>query len=178
MLSAATLAAVTAYRRSLMSSIEDMPRMSSMEDMSVLSPIEDTDRMSSSKDRREMAADNFPSGSFYGRKANPAAARSITNWVKLGAAVRDARSRLGLTQAETASRAGVARSWLARVEAGHRTVELEPLLRLLQALELEMSLGPAVRIAPEGQPLTRRQLRQLEVAAERSRSMRHEGEND
>nr|WP_241483171.1 helix-turn-helix transcriptional regulator [Nocardiopsis halophila] len=39
-----------------------------------------------------------------------------------------------------ADRAGVARSWLARVEAGHRGVELESLLRLTVVLDLTLVL--------------------------------------
>lgn len=64
----------------------------------------------------------------------------ITGWAKLGGILRDARSARGLTQAEVAERAGVARSWLARVEAGHRGAALEPLLRLLSVLDLSLSL--------------------------------------
>ncbi len=65
---------------------------------------------------------------------------TITHWSKLGGLLRDTRRRQGLTQAALASRAGVARSWLARVEAGHRGAELEPLLRLLAALDLSLAL--------------------------------------
>lgn len=69
----------------------------------------------------------------------------IAHWTRLGAAVRDARRELGLSQHELAERAKVARSWLAKVEAGHRSVELEPLLRLLHALGLRLSIGDAPR---------------------------------
>ncbi|MFD3687083.1 multiprotein-bridging factor 1 family protein [Nocardiopsis sp. NPDC058631] len=44
---------------------------------------------------------------------------ALTGWSKLGALVRDTRLSQGLSQAALATRAGVARSWLARVEAGH-----------------------------------------------------------
>ncbi len=64
----------------------------------------------------------------------------ITHWSKLGATVKDSRQALGLTQNQLAERAQVSRSWLARVEAGHRGAELEPLLRLLNALGLKLSL--------------------------------------
>lgn len=67
---------------------------------------------------------------------------TITDWTKLGGLLRDARRTQGLTQAELAARAGVARSWLARVEAGHRGAELEPMLRLLAALDLSLTLRP------------------------------------
>ncbi|MCR1784651.1 helix-turn-helix domain-containing protein [Nocardioides carbamazepini] len=68
---------------------------------------------------------------------------AITSWTKLGGLIRDARKARALTQADLAQRAGVARSWLARVEAGHRGAELEPLLRLLRALELTLTLSSA-----------------------------------
>jgi transcriptional regulator with XRE-family HTH domain len=77
---------------------------------------------------------------------------TISDWSKLGAALRDERHARGFTQAEVAERAGVARSWLARVEAGHRGAELEPLLRLLAALDLSFTLAPRdAPVAPRGQ---------------------------
>lgn len=67
---------------------------------------------------------------------------TLTGWSKLGALVRDTRLSQDLSQTALAARAGVARSWLARVEAGHRGAELEPLLRLLAALNLTLTLRP------------------------------------
>ena len=64
----------------------------------------------------------------------------ITGWTKLGGLLRDARLARGLSQANLAARAGVARSWLARVEAGHRGAELEQLFRLLDTLDLTLTL--------------------------------------
>lgn len=68
---------------------------------------------------------------------------TINGWTKLGGLVRDARLSQGFSQEKLAIRAGVARSWLARVESGHRGVELEPLLRLLAALDLSLTLRSA-----------------------------------
>jgi transcriptional regulator with XRE-family HTH domain len=45
-----------------------------------------------------------------------------------------------MTQQQLAERSGTARSWIARVESGHRNAELEQLLRLLNALDLTMRL--------------------------------------
>ncbi|MFC7620283.1 helix-turn-helix domain-containing protein [Microlunatus sp. GCM10028923] len=73
----------------------------------------------------------------------------VTDWRKLGGLLRDTRLTHGLTQTALATKAGVARSWLARVEAGHRGAELEPLLRLLTALDLSLTLSP---IDQERQP--------------------------
>lgn len=63
----------------------------------------------------------------------------ITDWRKLGAVLRDARRREGLTQFELADRAGVSRAWLAKLEAGgHRRAEMEQVFLLLSALSLAM----------------------------------------
>ncbi|MEV6283123.1 helix-turn-helix domain-containing protein [Kribbella sp. NPDC051770] len=64
----------------------------------------------------------------------------ISDWTKLGSALHAARHRQRLSQEEVAQRAGVSRSWLARVEAGHRGVEFEQLLRLVEALGLSLAL--------------------------------------
>lgn len=95
--------------------------------------------------------------------------RSIASWTKLGAAARDARLSLGLTQAVAAAKAGVARSWLARVEAGHRGAELESLLKLFAALDLELVIRPAQREPEAERALTRRALRAREQANEAHR---------
>ena len=65
---------------------------------------------------------------------------TIGDWTKLGSTIKAERTRAGLTQHELATRAGISRSWLAKVEAGHRGAELEQILRLLAALGLSMSL--------------------------------------
>ncbi|CAM3414543.1 helix-turn-helix domain-containing protein [Nocardioides dubius] len=76
---------------------------------------------------------------------------TIGSWTKLGAVVRNARKARNLSQADAAAQAGVSRSWLARVEAGHRGAELEPLLRLFSALELTLRLEDT-RSAPQSTP--------------------------
>jgi transcriptional regulator with XRE-family HTH domain len=77
---------------------------------------------------------------------------TITGWTKLGGLIRDARIAQEFTQAELAARAGAARSWLARVEAGHRGAELEPLLKLTASLGLSLTLGPANSVANGAEP--------------------------
>lgn len=72
----------------------------------------------------------------------------IGDWSKLGATLRTRRLQLGLSQWEVSVQANVSRSWLARIEAGHRGAELEQLLRLLAVLQLTLVLRP------EGQPAT------------------------
>lgn len=76
---------------------------------------------------------------------------TIGSWTKLGAVVRHARKARNLSQADAAAQAGVSRSWLARVEAGHRGAELEPLLRLFSALELTLRLEDT-KSAPQSTP--------------------------
>ncbi|WP_017611100.1 helix-turn-helix domain-containing protein [Nocardiopsis xinjiangensis] len=77
---------------------------------------------------------------------------TLTGWSKLGGLVRDIRLSKGLSQAALAAQANVARSWLARVEAGHRGAELEPLLRLLAALDLTLALRPNADARRQTQP--------------------------
>lgn len=74
----------------------------------------------------------------------------IGDWTKLGATVRDARTAHGFTQHELAERAGVSRSWLARLEGGHRSAELEQILRLLDALGMSMLVRDPNRADPSG----------------------------
>ncbi|ADB29907.1 transcriptional regulator, XRE family [Kribbella flavida DSM 17836] len=64
----------------------------------------------------------------------------IPDWTKLGSTLRAARSRQRLTQEQVAERAGVSRSWLARVESGHRAAEFQQVLRLVNALGMTVVL--------------------------------------
>ncbi len=59
---------------------------------------------------------------------------------QLAATVRGRRLDLGLTQAELANRAGVSRDWLNSFEGGKPTVELAHVLRLLDALNLQLQI--------------------------------------
>lgn len=124
--------------------------MSSIKDANSLSSSEDIDTMSSLEDDKEApVADDY----------------TITSWTKLGGLIRDARKAQSLTQADLADRAGVARSWLARVEAGHRGAELETLLRLLDALGLSLTLT-----APTRQPQPRQAAPRALTSPEPSRA--------
>ena len=80
----------------------------------------------------------------------------VGHWTKLGSAVRDARTRRGWSQHELANRAGVSRSWLAKLEAGHRGAELEPILRLLTALDMSLALHDDSLAESEGRSSTNR----------------------
>jgi y4mF family transcriptional regulator len=63
----------------------------------------------------------------------------------LGAIVRGRRRELGLAQAELARRAGVSRKWVYEFEAGKATAELGLVLRVLDALDLQLEARPAAR---------------------------------
>ncbi|TWD81616.1 y4mF family transcriptional regulator [Kribbella amoyensis] len=54
----------------------------------------------------------------------------------LGAAVRQARRRRGMSQAELAELAGVSREWLVRLEQGHPRLEAQLVLDALAAVGL------------------------------------------
>lgn len=74
---------------------------------------------------------------------------TIGDWNKFGATIRAERAHLALSQHELAARAGVSRSWLAKLEAGHRGAEFEQILRLLEALGLSLVLRSDTTALPE-----------------------------
>lgn len=60
-----------------------------------------------------------------------------------GALVAERREALGLTQRDLASRAGVTREWVVRLEQGASTVTLHRLMRVLRELRLEVFVDEA-----------------------------------
>ena len=66
----------------------------------------------------------------------------IGDWNKLGALVKDARTRRGWSQSELAAQAEVSRAWIAKLERGHRSAELEQILRIFRALQLHLLAQP------------------------------------
>lgn len=64
----------------------------------------------------------------------------ITTARQFGAGVRSARERAGMTQSGLAEASGVSRAWLAKFEAGHRAASLEQILKVLEVLDLEITL--------------------------------------
>lgn len=62
--------------------------------------------------------------------------------IELGRAVQRARTRLGLTQAEAAKKAGVSRRWLIELERGHGNAQIGKVLAALQALGLTLEVVP------------------------------------
>ncbi len=65
---------------------------------------------------------------------------SIASIHDFAAAVRGRRMSLGLSQRELALRARVSRQWISEFEAGKATAELALVLRLLDALGLQVCL--------------------------------------
>lgn len=62
----------------------------------------------------------------------------VTSVRDLGALVRSTRLEAGLTQAELATRLGVARDWVVRLEQGHPRLEAQKVLDALAALDLTL----------------------------------------
>ncbi|MFM8896024.1 MAG: multiprotein-bridging factor 1 family protein [Actinomycetales bacterium] len=89
--------------------------------------------------REVVAVDNAISTTTPIPMPNPT---HITDWNALAAVVKGARARRGWTQSELAERAMVSRSWVAKLERGHRGAELEQILRLLQALQVNLLVQP------------------------------------
>lgn len=76
--------------------------------------------------------------------------QSVNNWDSLGRLIQGARKEQGLTQEGLAERAGVSRAWLAKVESGHRGAEFQRILRVLDALEIDLVARPRRRDTPQG----------------------------
>ncbi|MEX1164015.1 MAG: helix-turn-helix transcriptional regulator [Nitriliruptor sp.] len=68
----------------------------------------------------------------------------------IGLAVRGRRRELSMSQADLAEKSGVSRKWLSEFEQGKPTAELGVLLRVLDALQMELTVAPL----SEGDPQT------------------------
>ena len=62
---------------------------------------------------------------------------------QIGAAIREARTRSGLSQAELGRRAGLRQSTISQIETGHGPAKLDTIFAVLTALELELVVRPA-----------------------------------
>jgi y4mF family transcriptional regulator len=69
--------------------------------------------------------------------------KTITNSIELGAAIRQERKRLKVTQKELAMAAGTGLRFLSEVERGKPTTRIEGVFKVLQALGLKLSLTAA-----------------------------------
>jgi transcriptional regulator with XRE-family HTH domain len=91
-----------------------------------------------------LVADRFQRGKAPVTRINSARA--------LGEILRGRRHELGRTQAEVASAAGVSRPWLAQVEAGKQTASVGLVLRVLDALALDLDATVRGQGRPPSQP--------------------------
>jgi HTH-type transcriptional regulator / antitoxin HipB len=66
----------------------------------------------------------------------------------LGAVIRDRRKQLKLDQASLAKKIGVSRQWLIELEHGHQRAELGLVLRVLDALAINLDANIAEPKAP------------------------------
>lgn len=57
--------------------------------------------------------------------------------------LRTQRRRAGLSQSSLAERAGVSRRWLIELEGGKATAELGLVIKVIDALNLMIEIGPA-----------------------------------
>ena len=102
-----------------MSSYDDMVRLPTYDDTTALLPNADIIRLSAYADTM---------------------ATQINSIRDLVAAARGRRKSLGWTQSELADRAHVSRQWISEFEAGKPTAELGLMIRLLDALDLRLTL--------------------------------------
>lgn len=72
----------------------------------------------------------------------PSYVAEINSILDFTALVRGRRHALGLSQEELADRANVSRQWISAFERGRPGSELRLILRLLEALELQLSVDP------------------------------------
>jgi len=81
--------------------------------------------------------------------------RRIRSGRELGATVRARRGELGRSQGEIAAAAGVSRQWLSELESGKQTAEVGLVLRVFDALALDLvpqprgAKGPVLREGAE-----------------------------
>ncbi|HNX74450.1 MAG TPA: helix-turn-helix transcriptional regulator [Candidatus Rifleibacterium sp.] len=61
---------------------------------------------------------------------------------KLGAAIKDYRKNLGLTQTQLADLAGVSLNYVSQLENGKPKTQLDKLLAVIDVLGLELALTP------------------------------------
>ncbi len=66
----------------------------------------------------------------------------LTSAKDLGKAIRNARTKMGLQQAEAALLCGVGIRYLSDLENGKETVRLEQALKVIAGLGLALTIGP------------------------------------
>jgi len=111
----------------------------------------DMDKMFTSVDRHYW----FTSVDRY----DMATTRPTPTVARVATLLKERRITHGLSQAELAKKAGVSRAWIAKMETGHRHPDLDTIIRVARALELEMGftvLAPNRPTTPEADYLAQR----------------------
>ena len=75
--------------------------------------------------------------------------RLITSAQSLGALIRDERKRQGLSQIELGKMTGLNQTTLSLIEKGKPSVQLQTILVLLSALNLNIQIGSREQSAPD-----------------------------
>jgi len=75
--------------------------------------------------------------------------RLITSAQSLGALIKDERKRQGLTQIELGKMTGLNQTTLSLIEKGKPSVQLQTILVLLSALNLNIQIGSREQSAPD-----------------------------
>ena len=75
-------------------------------------------------------------------RTSTAAMIELTSAKDLGKTIRDARTKMGLPQAEAALLCGVGIRFLSDLENGKETVRLEQSLKVIAGLGLALTIGP------------------------------------
>ena len=65
----------------------------------------------------------------------------VTNAADVGALLRDARQRQGMTQAQLADSVGTSRAWVVAVESGSPNARIDLVLRALQWVDLAVEVS-------------------------------------
>lgn len=76
---------------------------------------------------------------------------ALTSTATLGALVREARQRQGLTQAQLAERMGVTQKWVSKLERGNPRAEVQLVLDVFVALGMELDVRVVQRASAEPQ---------------------------
>lgn len=68
---------------------------------------------------------------------------------QFGSLIRRARKALGLSQSALASRSGLRQETVSLIETGNPATRIDTLMRLMVALDLEMSVGQRSKAKPD-----------------------------
>lgn len=98
----------------------------------------------------------------------------VTSVRDLGALVRSTRLDAGLTQAELATRLGVSRDWVVRLEQGHPRLEVQKVLDALSALDLTLDAGLKLGTSPEADQTPRAEKKGRSAARVRVQHSSHD----